>query len=126
MEPFTRMNVWTYEFLQRAIQQARKDGENLDGQYLESPDLFVKRLDHKLLEAVFADLIRRDRFSGNGRSCPTPAMRKQSMTLDRRKTLTELEGQDWGPPNFDSHLIATIHQLRYKPLDQLCACGKRV
>ncbi|MGO9112778.1 MAG: contact-dependent growth inhibition system immunity protein [Thermoguttaceae bacterium] len=38
--------------------------------------------------------------------------------FDRRKTLTELEGQDWGPPNFDSHLVTTIHQLRHKPLEQ--------
>ena len=38
--------------------------------------------------------------------------------IDRRKTLTELEGQDWGPPSFDSHLVTTIHQLRHKPLDE--------
>ncbi len=37
--------------------------------------------------------------------------------IDRRKTLTELEGKDWGPPNFDSHLVTTIHQLRHKPLE---------
>lgn len=54
------LNVWTYKFLQRAIEQARRDGENLGGQYLEPPDLFVERLDRKLLEAVFADLIQRD------------------------------------------------------------------
>jgi hypothetical protein len=38
--------------------------------------------------------------------------------IDRDKTLTELEGRDWGPPNFDSQLITTIHHLRYKPLGQ--------
>jgi hypothetical protein len=54
------LNVWTYKFVQRAIAQAQRDGENLDGQYLEPTDLFVERLDRKLLEAVFADLIRRD------------------------------------------------------------------
>ena len=32
------------------------------------------------------------------------------------KTLTELEGNDWGEPAFDSHLVTTIHKLRYKPI----------
>src|SRR5690348_3372567 len=34
----------------------------------------------------------------------------------RNKTLRELEGQDWGEPNFPSHLVATCHALRRKPL----------
>lgn len=33
-------------------------------------------------------------------------------------TLTELENHDWGPPTYDSHLVQTIHQLRYKPIEQ--------
>ncbi|PHQ36104.1 contact-dependent growth inhibition system immunity protein [Rhodopirellula bahusiensis] len=37
-----------------------------------------------------------------------------SQTLD--KTLTELEGNDWGDPTFDSHLVATVHPLRHKPI----------
>jgi hypothetical protein len=41
-----------------------------------------------------------------------------TLNIDRRKTLTELEGKDWGPPNFDSHLVTTIHQLRHKPLEE--------
>ena len=32
--------------------------------------------------------------------------------------MTELEGRDWGPPTFDSHLVTTIHHLRHKPLGQ--------
>ena len=38
--------------------------------------------------------------------------------IDGNKTLTELEGRDWGPPTFESHLVTTIHRLRYKPLGQ--------
>jgi hypothetical protein len=34
----------------------------------------------------------------------------------RNKTLQELEGQDWGEPNFPSHLVTTCHELRRKPL----------
>jgi hypothetical protein len=34
----------------------------------------------------------------------------------RTKTLQELEGQDWGEPNFPSHLVTTCHALRRKPL----------
>jgi hypothetical protein len=32
------------------------------------------------------------------------------------RTLTEIEGQDWGPPGFASHLVKTCHALRHKPL----------
>ncbi|HEY4384219.1 MAG TPA: contact-dependent growth inhibition system immunity protein [Ktedonobacteraceae bacterium] len=32
------------------------------------------------------------------------------------KTLQELEGQDWGEPNFPSYLVRTCHALRRKPL----------
>jgi len=34
----------------------------------------------------------------------------------RSKTLQELEGQDWGEPNFPSYLVRTCHALRRKPL----------
>jgi hypothetical protein len=51
------MNVWTYKFLSRAIQDARESGEHLDGAYLPPPDLFVERLDRSLLEAVVSDMI---------------------------------------------------------------------
>jgi CDI immunity proteins len=36
--------------------------------------------------------------------------------IDQSRTLTELEGDDWGPPPFDSYLVRTIHALRYEPL----------
>ncbi len=48
------------------------------------------------------------------------------MEIDRRKTLTELEGKDWGPPNFDSHLVTTIHALRYKPLEEFTVEDLRI
>lgn len=38
--------------------------------------------------------------------------------VDRKsKTLTQLENHDWGPPAYDSQLVQTIHQLRYKPIE---------
>jgi hypothetical protein len=46
--------------------------------------------------------------------------------VDRRKTLTELEGKDWGPPNFGSHLVTTIHRLRYKPLEEFTVEDLRI
>ena len=46
--------------------------------------------------------------------------------IDRRKTLTELEGKDWGPPNFDSHLVTTIHQVRHKPLEDFTVEDLRI
>lgn len=36
--------------------------------------------------------------------------------FDRYKTLQELEGRDWGEPTFNSHLVATCHNLRNKPV----------
>ncbi len=36
--------------------------------------------------------------------------------FDLNKTLTEIEGDDWGEPNYPSHLVVTCHRLRHKPL----------
>ncbi|MDB6068275.1 MAG: hypothetical protein JWR26_4483 [Pedosphaera sp.] len=36
--------------------------------------------------------------------------------LDRNKSLQELEGQDWGEPNFESHLVQECHRLHRVPL----------
>jgi hypothetical protein len=51
------LNVWTYNFLTRAIADATTSGEGLGGKYLLPPDLFVERLNRKLLEDVVSDLI---------------------------------------------------------------------
>jgi hypothetical protein len=51
------LNVWTYKAIWRAVKECQDSGECLDGSYLEPPDLFVQRLDRKLLEQVVADLI---------------------------------------------------------------------
>ena len=34
------------------------------------------------------------------------------------KTLDELEGVVWGPPNYDSYLVQTCHRLRTKPIGE--------
>lgn len=36
--------------------------------------------------------------------------------FDRSKSLQELENDDWGEPNFDSHLVQECHRLRRVPL----------
>jgi hypothetical protein len=51
------LNVWTYKFIGRAVRECGETGECLRGSYLLPPDLFVQRLDRKLLERVVADLI---------------------------------------------------------------------
>lgn len=38
------------------------------------------------------------------------------LNFDRSKTLQELDGQDWGEPNYPSHLVTTCYALRHKPL----------
>jgi hypothetical protein len=38
------------------------------------------------------------------------------MNFDRRKSLQELEQDDWGEPTYNSYLVTTCHRLRRKPL----------
>jgi hypothetical protein len=51
------LNVWTFKYLGRAVQECRDSGEHLHGTYLSPPDLFVERRERSLLEQVVADLI---------------------------------------------------------------------
>jgi hypothetical protein len=37
------------------------------------------------------------------------------------KTLTQLEGEDWGPPTYGSYVVINCHQLRHKPLKEFTA-----
>jgi hypothetical protein len=39
-----------------------------------------------------------------------------NVKFDRRRSLEELEQNDWGEPSFNSHLVTTIYRLRLKPL----------
>jgi len=57
------LNVWTFKYLSRAVRECRLNGEHLGGSYLPAPDLFVERLDRKLLENAIADLIAKDGLS---------------------------------------------------------------
>ncbi len=43
-----------------------------------------------------------------------------------RFTLSQLEDHDWGPPTYDSHLVTTIHKLRYKPIGQFTVEDLRI
>lgn len=38
------------------------------------------------------------------------------MKSDRNKSLQQLDGQDWGEPTYDSHLVTECHRLRRVPL----------
>ncbi len=51
------LNVWTYGFLNRAVEESKINGENLSGKYEVPPDLFVEKLDRGLIEEVVTDLI---------------------------------------------------------------------
>ena len=41
------------------------------------------------------------------------------MRIDARKSLQELEGRDWGEPDYPSHLVSECHRLRRVPLADL-------
>jgi hypothetical protein len=38
---------------------------------------------------------------------------------DRDKTLEELDGENWGEPNYNSYLVKSVHRLRCVPLKKL-------
>jgi hypothetical protein len=57
------LNVWTFKYLSRAVQECRMSGEHRSGSYLPAPDLFVERLNRRLLEDVVADLLARGGLS---------------------------------------------------------------
>lgn len=42
------------------------------------------------------------------------------------KTLTMLEGRDWGPPTHSSSLVRRCHELRHVPIGSLDAEGLRM
>lgn len=41
---------------------------------------------------------------------------REPVTSDRNKSLEELDGQRWGKPEYDSHLVMECHRLRRVPL----------
>ncbi len=46
--------------------------------------------------------------------------------FDRRKSLQELEQDDWGEPTYDSYLVTAVHRLRRKPLAEFTVEDLRV
>lgn len=42
------------------------------------------------------------------------------------QTLTQLEGGDWGEPNYQSYVVTTAHRLRHKPLREFTAVDLRL
>jgi hypothetical protein len=38
--------------------------------------------------------------------------------FDHNKSLQQLDGQDWGEPSYDSHLVTECHRLRRVPLSR--------
>jgi hypothetical protein len=54
------LNVWTYKFLQTAINEDTIKGQNLNGLYLKPPDLFVKELTRECIQKTIGDLLKTD------------------------------------------------------------------
>lgn len=52
------INVWTYQFLQTAINEDRENGNNLNGLYQIPPDLFVKELTRECIEKTIINLLK--------------------------------------------------------------------
>lgn len=52
--------------------------------------------------------------------------RRKQNALDLRRSLQDLDGQDWGEPPFPSYLVTTCHQLRRKPLQDFTVEDLRI
>lgn len=50
--------IWTYKYLETAINQDRQTGQNLSGLYQKPPDLFVKELTRECIQLVIEDLLK--------------------------------------------------------------------
>jgi hypothetical protein len=46
--------------------------------------------------------------------------------FDRRKSLQQLEGANWGSPDFNSNLVRTCHRLRQIPVQELTVEDLRI
>lgn len=51
------INIWTYKFLETVKKLNEKSGDNLNGLYQYTPDLFVKELTRECIEKTIADLL---------------------------------------------------------------------
>ena len=51
------INVWTFKYLQSAVQENKINGDNLKGLYQTPPDLFVEELTRECIERTIADLL---------------------------------------------------------------------
>src|SRR5436309_14793100 len=46
--------------------------------------------------------------------------------IDRNKSLQDIDGEDWGEPTYDSHLVTECHRLRQIPLSQFTVEDLRI
>ncbi len=46
--------------------------------------------------------------------------------VDRKKSLQDLEGEDWGEPEYHSHLVRECHRLRRVPLSEFTMENLRI
>jgi hypothetical protein len=54
------INVWTYKFLETAVNEDKNTGQNLSGLYQKPPDLFVKELTRNCIQKTIEDLLKID------------------------------------------------------------------
>ncbi|MFM2386509.1 MAG: hypothetical protein RL660_1266 [Bacteroidota bacterium] len=52
------LNIWTYNYLETAIREDSKTGQNLAGLYQTPPDLFVKELTRECIQKTIEDLLK--------------------------------------------------------------------
>ncbi|WP_430411355.1 hypothetical protein [Kordia sp.] len=56
---FYGINVWTYQFLQTAINYDKQNNTNINGLYQIPPDIFVEELTRDCIEKTIIDLLKK-------------------------------------------------------------------
>jgi len=52
------LNIWTYKFLETAVNEDKKTGQNLNGLYQKPPDLFVRELTRECIRQTIEVLLK--------------------------------------------------------------------
>jgi hypothetical protein len=66
----------------------------------------------------------------SGQGCPSAdfiaRLVSEQMPREPRRTLDELEGVEWGPPNYPTYLVQECHRLRKKPVNEFTVEDLRI
>ena len=72
------LNVWTFKYLQTALNESVKENNSLNGLYIIPPDLFVKELTRDCIHKTISDLLSK----GDLEKVLNPSVKPSSQGLE--------------------------------------------